>query len=179
MKIVFWDLETTDLKALMGRILCCSFVELDGEPWTYRIDEEPWNNPDDVIDDSQLVVSIRDELEEYDLIVAHNGRLFDIPMLNARLARVGERPLRTHFVLDPRWYLNSASMRIGSAKLENAQKFFDLGQAKTPISWETWQRAGAGDSEAMDDVVVHCEQDVKVLRELYPIVLPYVSTLHR
>lgn len=179
MKVVFWDLETTDLKALMGRILCCSFVELEGEPFTFRLDQEPWNNPDDIVDDSELCFWIRDKLEEYDLIVAHNGRLFDIPMLNARLSKARGRALETHFVMDPRWYLNSASMRIGSAKLENAQKFFGLGESKTPISWDTWQRAAALDHDAMDEVVQHCEQDVKVLRELYPIVLPYVKTLHR
>lgn len=180
MKTVFWDLETTDLKALMGRILCCSFIELgsDAEAYTYRQDHLPWRR-DDVIDDSQLVTAIRDRLETYDLIVAHNGRLFDIPMLNARLSKAGERPLKTHFVLDTRWYLNSSSMRIGSAKLENAQKFFKLGTAKTPLSWETWQRAAALEGDAMDEVVAHCEADVRVLRELYPHVLPYVTTLHR
>jgi len=177
-KVIFWDLETTDLKALMGRIICCSFVTLEGDIWTYRGDDDPYRRAD-LIDDGALCVTIRDTLEDFDLIVAHNGRLFDIPMLNARLAKVGERPLNPHFVMDPRWYLNSSSMRIGSAKLENAQKFFGLTESKTPISWETWQRAGMGDRAAMDEVVRHCEQDVLVLRELYPHVLPYVKTLHR
>lgn len=163
----------------MGRILCCSFVELEGDPWTFRQDQTGLRNREDITDDAKLVVAIRDELERYDLMVAHNGRLFDVPMLNARLAKAGERPLKTHFFLDTRWYLNSASMRLGSAKLENAQKYFGLGYQKTAISWDQWQRAAALDRDAMNEVVEHCEQDVLVLRELYPIVLPYVSTLHR
>lgn len=178
MRIAMWDLETTDLKGLMGRILCCSFKPLDGEVYTYRGDDKPYKGRSK-IDDSKLCIAIRDELEKYDLIVAHNGRMFDIPFLNARLAKAGERPLNTHFVMDPRWFLNSGAMRIGSAKLENAQKFFNLGEAKTPISWEDWQKASMGDREAMDQVVIHCEQDVKVLEELYWHVLPYVKTLHR
>ena len=173
-----WDLETTDLKALMGRILCCSFVTLEGDTWTFRGDS-PTYRLNDPIDDSKLCIEIRDCLEDFDLIVAHNGRLFDIPFLNARLAKAGERPLKTHFMLDTRWYLNSASMRIGSAKLENAQKFFGFPTAKTPISWETWQRAASFDGPSMDQVVEHCEHDVLVLRDLYHKVLPYVSTLHR
>lgn len=178
MRVVFWDLETTDLKALMGRILCCSFKPLGEDVYTFRGDEKPYKGKSR-IDDSRLVLAIRDELSKYDLVVGHNSRLFDHPMLNARLAKAGYEPFRPHFIMDTRWYLNSSSMRIGSAKLENAQKFFNLGEEKTPISWEQWQLAGMGDKAAMDEVVVHCEQDVKVLEELYHHVLPYVATLHR
>lgn len=178
MRVVFWDLETTDLKALMGRILCCSFKPLDGDVYTFRGDDKKFKGKSK-IDDGKLVTAIRDELEKYDLVVGHNSRLFDHPMLNARLAKAGERPFHPHLIMDTRWYLNSASMRIGSAKLENAQKFFQLGEAKTPISWEDWQRASMFEKDAMDQVVIHCEQDVKVLEELYWHVLPYVATLHR
>ena len=185
MRVTFFDLETTDLKGLMGRILCASFTDWDyeeGEVETFRLDEKPWKGRSK-IDDSKLAVAIRDRLEEANMIVAHNGRMFDIPFLNARLAKAGERPLNTQFVMDPRWYLNSGSMRIGSAKLINAQKFFELtdttGGGKTEITWENWQLAATHDKAAMDEVVYHCEQDVKVLKQLYPHVLPYVKTLHR
>lgn len=182
MKIRFFDLETTDLKGLMGRILCASFIDLDTEEAvTFRLDDKPWKGKSK-IDDSKLAVAIRDYLEEANLIVAHNGRMFDIPFLNARLAKAGERPLHTQFVLDPRWYLNSGSMRIGSAKLVNAEKFFELTEStggKTEISWADWALAATGDRTAMDTVVYHCEQDVHVLKALYPHVLPYVKTLHR
>lgn len=176
---VVFDLETTDLKGLMGRILCASFYDgQTGEVTTFRGDQQPYKGRSK-IDDSKLAVAIRDHLEQYSLICGHNSKLFDVPFLNARLAKAGQRPLRVQFHLDTRWYLNSASMRIGSAKLENAQKFFDLGEAKTPISWEQWALAATHDKDAMDEVVVHCEQDVKVLAELIPHVLPYVANLHR
>ena len=168
---VVYDIETTDLKGLMGRILCCSFLDgTTGEVTTFRADEKPWKGKTK-IDDSHL--------EKYNLVIGHNSKLFDLPFINARLAKAGERPVRVQFHLDTRWYLNSASMRIGSAKLENAQKYFELGEAKTPISWEQWQLAATFDKQAMDEVVVHCEQDVKVLGELVPHVLPYVGSLHR
>ena len=178
MKVLFTDIETTNLTALMGRVLCCSFVTLGGEPYTFRLDEKPYKGKSK-IDDSRLVKAIREEWEKYDMVVAHNGRLFDIPFVNARLAKNGERPFNPHFILDTRWYLNSASMRIGSAKLENAQKYFGLSETKTPITWEDWQLAASHDKASMDQVVTHCEQDVLVLRELYDYVLPYVKTLHR
>lgn len=178
MRVVMWDLETTNLSALMGRILCCSFKPLDGDVYTFRGDEKPWKGRSKV-DDSRLAVAIREELEKYDLVVGHNSRLFDHPMLDARLAKAGHRPFRKHFICDTRWYLNSGAMRIGSAKLVNAQKFFGLAEEKTEISWEQWQLASMGDKAAMDEVVHHCEQDVRVLEDVYKRVLPFVATIHR
>jgi uncharacterized protein YprB with RNaseH-like and TPR domain len=176
---VVFDIETTDLKGLMGRILCCSFLDGNtGEVTTFRADEKPWRGRTN-IDDSKLAVAIRTHLEKYKLICGHNSKLFDIPFINARLAKAGERPVNVEWHMDTRWYLNSASMRIGSAKLENAQRFFELGEAKTAISWEQWQLAATLNKDAMDEVVYHCEQDVKVLRELVPHVLPYIKNLHR
>lgn len=176
---VVFDIETTDLKGLMGRMLCVSFLDgQTGEVTTFRADEQPWKGRTK-IDDKKLAVACRTHLEKYKLIVGHNSKLFDVPFVNARLAKHGERPIHVEWHMDTRWYLNSASMRIGSAKLDNAQKFFDLGEAKTPISWEQWQLAATLDKGAMDEVVVHCEQDVKVLAELVPHVLPYVKNLHR
>lgn len=176
---VVFDIETTDLKGLMGRMLCVSFLDgQTGEVTTFRADEQPWKGRTK-IDDKKLAVACRNHLEKYKLIVGHNSKLFDVPFVNARLAKHGERPIHVEWHMDTRWYLNSASMRIGSAKLDNAQKFFDLGEAKTPISWEQWQLAATLDKSAMDEVVVHCEQDVKVLAELVPHVLPYVKNLHR
>lgn len=176
MRIGIWDLETTGLTAIMGRILTCSFVGLTDDPVVYRTDVKPHKGKNK-IDDSPLAVAIRDRLERYDLIVGHNIRLFDIPLLNARLAKACERPLRTHFVLDTMWA--ARQMRIGSSKLDNLQKFFQLAEAKTPIRWETWQLAGQGDRAALDEVVEHNVQDVLVTRDLYWHILPYVATLHR
>lgn len=176
MNVCFWDLETTGLTAIMGRILTCAFVGLDDSPIVFRTDSKPWKGSN-VIDDGPLAVAIRDELERYDLIVGHNIRLFDIALLNARLAKVGERPLRTHFVLDTMWA--ARRMRIGSSKLDNLQKFFQLPAAKTPIRWETWQLAAQGDKAALEEVIEHNIADVLVTRELYPVILPYVATLHR
>lgn len=176
MNVVFWDLETTGLSAIMGRILSCAFVELESDPVVYRSDERKLKGKSK-IDDAKLAVSIRDMLEAYDMIVGHNIRLFDIPLLNARLAKAHERPLRTHFVLDTMWA--ARRMRIGSSKLENLQKYFALPAAKTPLKWETWQLASQGDKAAMDEVVEHNIADVLVTRDLYPHILPYVATLHR
>lgn len=182
MRICFWDLETTNLSALMGRIVTSAFLEWDAdsnkEAYVFRCDDTKFRGRSK-IDDGKLALATRDELEKYDLICGHNIRNFDIPFLNARLAKAGHRPLNKHFIIDTMYYVGGISMRIGSRKLVNVQKFFNLGEAKTEIDWECWQEAALGEKDAMEEVVVHNIQDVKVLRELYPIILPLVANIHR
>jgi len=182
MRIVAWDLETTDLKALMGRILCSSFYPIvDGvktKPYTFRIDRKPWKS-DDPIDDSALADAIRDELHKYNLIVTWNGKLFDLAFLNARLLKAGRARCTPQFHFDAMYQARGCQLRIGSSKLDNVQKFFDLAEEKTPITWENWNRAALGDKKAMADVVKHCEQDVEVLALAYWKLLPMVANLHR
>lgn len=182
MKIVAFDLETTNLSGLMGRVLCGSFYEIvpgkKTRPYTFRLDEPPYSSKNR-IDDGKLVTGIRDELEKYNLIVGWNSKLFDAAFLNARLAKAGERPLHPQFHLDLMYYAGGVSMRIGSRKLLNVQKFFNLKESKTEISWDQWNLAAGGDPVALDEVADHCEADVKVLAEVYWHLLPSVANLHR
>lgn len=182
LKIVAFDLETSDLKALMGRIFCCSFLPIaagvESKPYTFNLLDKKYRGKS-LIDDSKLCEAIRDEIEKYHCIVGWNSKLFDLPLLNARLAKAGKRLCRPQFHADMMWYAAGSSLRIGSRKLVNVQKFFGLGEEKTDISWDQWQLVASGSKKAMAEVVHHCEQDVKVLAQAYWHLLPCMATLHR
>lgn len=151
-----------------------------GKPWTDRIDvTNDCYGVDDPTDDSMLLVDIRHTLEDADVVVGWNSKLHDIPLLNARLAKSGYAPVNVRLHLDLMWYAGGSSMKIGSKKLDNVAKYFDLPVQKTPISWDEWQRAGAGVPGSLDTVVTHCEHDVRVLGEAYKHLLPYVRNIHR
>lgn len=173
-RVVMWDLECTSLSGMIGRILCCSFKPYGEEPYTFRGDEKRFKRAD-IVDDSLLAVAIRDELEKYDVIVGHNSKLFDSKFLAARLFKAGERPRENRLHIDTMWAVRS-NLRI-SSKLENIQNFAGLEDKKTPITWDDWMRAGAFVKPAMDQVVKHCEQDVKVLEEAYRKLIPYIKSL--
>lgn len=180
MKIAFFDIETTDLKALMGRVLSCAILPLDGDEATViRADDSKYKGRSK-IDDSKVVKAIREELNKYNMVVGWNSKMFDVPFINARLSKHGEHPVEPQFHLDLMWYAKGASMRIGSARLDNVQKFLTPGNhAKTPISWEKWQLASTFDKEAMDEVIEHNVADVFVTRDVYHHLLPYVKNIHR
>lgn len=133
---------------------------------------------EDIIDDSKLCLAIANELSKSNCIVTWNGKQFDVPFLNARLARHGYPAYRPQFHIDLMYYAGGVSMRVGSRKLVNVQKFLELGEEKTDIKWDTWQLAATGDRKALNEVVVHCEQDVKVLAQAYNKMINLVANIH-
>lgn len=179
MKVLFFDTESTSLEASWGRILCASFATFGEPPYTYRGDSRRHRGKEKV-DDSKLCLAIRDELEKADVIVSWNGILHDIPLLNARLSLVDERPcqLEEKFGtrhIDAMYYVRGSSMKIGGSKLDTAAKFFQLADQKTPLDGLVWQRAATGDKKALGQIVEHCESDVLVLRGTWPYVAPNIK----
>jgi len=178
-KVLIFDTESTNLSASWGRILCTSFVTLDGEVYTYRGDVRPYRGRTR-IDDKKVVVATRNELESADIVVGWNSILHDIPLLNARLAKAGERSVKLgekygtqH--LDLMYYAGGQSMKVGGRKLDTIAKFFGVENQKTALDGDVWQLAGTGDHNAMDQVVEHCELDVLVVRDLWPFLVPHVK----
>lgn len=183
MRIVGWDLECSSLSGMMGRILCSGFKFFvpsefgQSAPYVFRGDDKKFFNRKNVADDAELAIATRDELERFDIVVAHNGILFDRKFLNARLMKIGERPLNPMFFIDTMWIVRT-HMRT-SSKLDNVQQFLGLPDEKTKITWDDWQRAMSGDRLAMDAIVEHNIQDLKVLEQAYWRLLPAMRTVSR
>ena len=109
MRIASFDIETTDLRANMGTLLCASFHEIvppgyygnhhdtPNKPYTFVVEESYVGDPNP---DKSLAISLRDEVEKYNAIVTWNGKMFDVPFLNARLLFHKERPVRPQFHID-------------------------------------------------------------------------------
>lgn len=179
MRIIAFDLETTSLSAMIGRVLCCSFCEIvpdSGPAFTFRGDAKQFRSKD-LANDKPLVAAIYETLCKYDVWVAHNGKSFDRRFLNARLIKHNLEPLPPKLFIDTCRVIR-AHCRI-SAKLQYARDFLGLAEDKTPISWDVWQRGAAYDKKSMDEICKHCEQDVKVLRQAYWRLLPLIRQVSR
>jgi len=175
----FFDLETTNLKANFGRILCASVADMFGNVRTFRIDEAPWKR-ERRRDDIALAVGLRDYLEQFDVLVGWYSKMFDIPYLNTRLLIGNERPLRSDMMhFDPIWKAKKGTLALHSARLDAVAKTFRLEVQKTGLDPEIWNDAADGEREAMDYVVEHCEKDVLVLRQAFHILKPLAKIIHR
>lgn len=171
MRVTFWDIEASSLDAGFGRLLCCSFLDLDSkEPEVFRVDQAPHKGRRHT-DDAKLAAAIRDRLHSADIVVDWYGSQYDKRFVNARLAKHGLPPLRLtkeNGTMQIDAMYASAAMKIGSKRLDNVSKFFASPHRKTDLDGDVWVEAGAGDRAAMDLVVEHNVADVEVLKDLWP-----------
>lgn len=161
--IATFDLETTNLKGDIGRLLCGSILSYPAmEMVTYRIDDYGCKYSDD----RQLAVDIRDHIEKHNISCGWFSKGFDITFLNTRLVQNGERPMNRMLHVDPIWYFRGyRGLKPRSSKMSVVAEFFDI-ERKQDVDVKVWIDASAGDREALDILVDRCESDVRITSEL-------------
>jgi uncharacterized protein YprB with RNaseH-like and TPR domain len=171
-KRIWWDLETTDLSANWGSILCIGY-QCDGEKvkcisitdfpgW----EKEPWN--DRKVIEKFLLVLCR---EDVGIEITHFGTIFDIKFLQARMLyhKLGVFPVLGHV---DTFFIAKAKLAVKGKSLGSLAEFAGCRYKKSPLAPEIWRRAGRGDRDALAYIVKHCIADVRVLRQLYTKLAP-------
>jgi hypothetical protein len=177
MDVAIFDLETSNLNADFGIILCGVVKPYKGKPRVFRIDDYPLYKKDRA-NDREVTKAIRDELGEYDLWVSYNGKRFDVPFLNTRLMVHGFERMAPQKHSDIYW-LARYRLKLHSARLAVVQEFFGLKKHKTRIDGMHWARAMAGYRKDMDYIVDHCVKDVQVLEEVYVKMKQFIDKISR
>jgi uncharacterized protein YprB with RNaseH-like and TPR domain len=169
-----FDLETTNLSADFGVVLCAVVKPAGAKPVTFRGDTYPrWKKGRS--DDQALIQAIVAELDKYDIWVAHNGAKFDVPFLRTRLLRWGNNSLPAKKLIDP---VQLARNKLRMSYNSLAQVANHLGiNTKTDVKPEHWLKAALdGDTESMNYIVEHCIQDVLVLEKVVGALKAYSTT---
>ena len=168
-KILLWDLETTNLNADFGFILCGGVKELGKKEKIYSLPEFKRFRTNSV-DDKPLVKKLAEVLSEADVWVTWYGTFFDVPYLNSRLIQHGLDPMPPIPHVDG-WKIARNRLKLHSNRLASVSAFLSL-QEKTPILQEHWLKAAAGYHDSIKYVTDHCRQDVIVLEEVYERIKP-------
>lgn len=171
-----FDLETSDLCGDRGIVLCAVVQSSKRKkPHVIRTDVTNSGWKEGLrSDDSATVEQVSELLEDHDVLVAHNGTRFDVPFLRTRMLRWGMRPLKDMKILDP-CSVGWRKFRLRSNSLQAMRDHFRISANKTPLDMSLWMSAILdGDTDAMDSIVEHCIQDVKVLGGVMDLVKPYV-----
>lgn len=174
------DLETTDLEADRGVILCASY-ESSKEPGKVRTLRQDQLNPGWRKglrgNDRELVKRICKLVREHDVIVAHNGSRFDIPMLRTRALRWKLRPLQEVKLVDP-CTIAFRKFKLRSNSLGRIADYVGIKDKKTPLDMSVWADVMLnGSKTGMNKIVKHCEADIRVLSGVLNFVKPFIRVL--
>lgn len=172
-----FDLETTNLSADFGVVLCGVVKPGHGKPIVFRADKlnPKWDTARD--DDSAVVKAIVAELSKHDIWVAHNGAKFDVPFLRTRLLRWGLEQLPNAKLIDPVWLARN-KLRMSFNSLGQVANLLSC-NTKTEVRPDQWLRASLGGCrKAMDYIVKHCVADVLVLEQVVGALKGYSTTFN-
>lgn len=179
-----FDIETTSLAAVGAGIILCVCVRptSTARTRTFRLDQYKFK-PDKNYglverEETQLLKDVIDELSRYNVLIGHNIVRFDLPYIKSR-AFQREVPPRSFVAYDTL----HAFRRTGYLTVPNhygkpsggmamVADFLHIKQEKTsifPSDW--WEAVWAKESkrlEAMNEIVDHCQRDVRENAGVFP-----------
>lgn len=176
-KILFLDIEATNLNANYGFVLCVGYKYL-GQKRVYcpTLADFRKSFGKDCTNDKKLLKEIRDVIEGADLIVTWYGKRFDIPYLQTRLLLNNLPPYNVKSHLDL-WVTAKRHLKFNSNRLDTVSRVLPTKnkEYKTPIESIHWIRASAGHKPSINYVKKHCVADIKVLEQVYQKMLPFIQ----
>ena len=172
--IIIFDIETTNLKANFGHILCFGYKEL-GKKRTkvLSISDYPSAFAKDPTNDYLLCKDISKILSDADAWITWYGIRFDVPFIQTRLLDHGLPTIPNTPHIDG-WRTARYKMCLNNNRLATVQSFLELPDAKTAICPKNWRKAIAGNKSAIKYVRDHCKYDVLVLEQAYEKIRPLV-----
>lgn len=178
-KIVFLDIETAPTLAWIwkrfkenisldqvekdGYILCACWKDINSNK-VYKASIPDTEKPTSD-NDKEVVKKLWKVLDDADIIVAHNGKKFDIPTINARFIYWGLPPPSPYKVVDTLRVLKS-KFRFPVNSLDGICQHLNMGK-KHSTSFKLWSSCIHGDKKAWKQMVDYCAHDVILLNQLY------------
>jgi hypothetical protein len=187
-KIVTLDLETAPRVATIWRpgqqyvgvdqllkdsAILSAAVKVYGKKTEYLCTHD--TNPDSLRDDYALVGWLYEKLYDADLIIAHNGVRFDLPIIRERMASHGYPAFRMARCHDT--YIMYGKVMMGaSGKLAwLSQKFSQLEKSSHAkfSGNKLWDSYLAGDPEALKEMREYNIRDVEATEQVWETLVPW------
>lgn len=190
LRILFYDIETAPGQAFVWSaktryvphtmMIHPPFMLCWAAKWAgNRTIISSYSTPKEVLDkdDKRIVEELADLLREADIIVAHNGDRFDLPMLNNRILVHDLEPLGPIQTIDT-LKLARRDMRLMYNKLDHIAQELQLGN-KISTSFDLWRDVYYGDEKAMAKMLRYNKKDVTLLEQVFNKMKPHVKRLTR
>lgn len=116
--------------------------------------------------DFNVTLALWELFSEADAVVAHNGRNFDVKMLEAACLRNDIMTLPTVHILDT-LEIAKKKFRLPSNKLDSLGAFIQAGRKVSHSGIDLWVKVQQGDEDAIAEMVEYCIQDTELLHEVF------------
>lgn len=188
MKILHFDLECTPLLGYVWGMWEQNVTKLVRESYILTVawkwaDEKKVHSaslPDfktfkkDIRDDKELVTLVHGLFDKADVVIAHNGKAFDIKKMNTAFMHHKLKPPSPYKVIDTK----TIAKRVGyfpSNKLDSLGQSLSLGRKLDTGGFELWERCMAGDKKAFKRMEKYNRQDVVLLEKVYLEFRPWID----
>ena len=176
-KMGYFDIEATQLKADFGFILSWYIKEKGKEVY-----QKGTVTRESILSGELDKSSIREmvnAIKEYDCIVTYYGSMFDIPYGRTRALMQGLSFIPPRIVkhIDLYWTVKT-KFKFFNNKLETACRNFGI-EGKTHINPKLWIMASCGSEPAIEEVLEHNYQDVKILELLHEKIGEFVNPVEK
>lgn len=113
-------------------------------------------------------------LDEADIIVAHNGKKFDVRKVNARFIMNNFPPPSPYKVVDT---LQAARQYFyfTSNRLDDLGKYLGVGEKLDTGGFKLWKQCMSGDKKAWKKMVDYCKNDIILLENVYLKLRPFIE----
>ena len=122
--------------------------------------------------DKDLLIELSGIMNQADIIVAHNGKAFDLLAINTRLMVHGLPPIRASRTFDTLQEIRK-NAKFVSNKLDHLAQELNLGRKMAHSGFGLWLRCAQGDPEAWKMMKRYNKHDVRLLEELYYRLRPF------
>lgn len=160
-----------------SRILSYSAKWLDGEHITKGWPDYKGYKPGK-LNDKAIVKDIWNLLNECDVVVAQNGKNFDVRVVNARFVKHGLTPPSPYRVVDTKTEAKRY-LRMPSNSLDDICDYFGIGRKQEHEGFPLWKKCIAGDPGAWKRMLKYNKHDVVLTEQLYLLLLPWMTHPNR
>ena len=181
-KVLLFDIETSPIKGWTWDVWKqnISPVQIIEDPAILCFAAK-WLHDDKVLfqkskghylDDRELIETLATLFDQADIIVAHNGKAFDISRVWSRMIFHGLPPPVPFKVIDTCLMARSI-LNLPHNSLQGIARYYGLGSKMEHEGFPLWFKCMDGDTDAWERMEEYNIQDVLLMEEVYRKLAPY------
>ena len=185
-RILLFDIETSPLVGYLWSKWQNGINDDDIiEDWSVLCFSAKWLFEDKIIsfkmtqeelknrDDSRIMKELWKLLDQADIVIGHNAERFDIKKSNTKFIQHRLTLPTSYQTIDTLLHARK-KFAITSNKLDYLGEYLGVGRKlETPKGM--WKRVMQGDYKMLEKMSKYCDQDVRVLEDVYLVMRPYIQ----